>query len=233
MAATPDPAPTRSPADPQDALGRLGGSWTWALGLALVTLAAGVLVLVWPGETLQVLAVIVGLQLLVTGVFRFVSAFSGDRARGDSRATVLIIAVLAVLAGVLCLRNPLQTITALTLVVGTFWLVSGLLTVFVSIMERDLAHRATAFATGVLGMVAGIVVLAFPVQSAVALTRLLGLWLVLLGIAELTGAVALRSVSHRISARAAGAAAARQAAAGTGGRATTGGRAVGGDWDRR
>ncbi|MFD2122670.1 DUF308 domain-containing protein [Streptomyces cirratus] len=49
-----------------------------ALGvrLALVTLIPGILVLVWPDETLHILAVIIGLQLLVAGVFRFVTAFS-------------------------------------------------------------------------------------------------------------------------------------------------------------
>ncbi|MFE7774984.1 HdeD family acid-resistance protein [Streptomyces sp. NPDC057445] len=187
----------RGPREPQDVLADLGGSWGWALGLALVTLVPGIVVLVWPNGTLHVVAIIIGLQLLVTGIFRFVAAFSGAGAREGSRLSGVLIAVVAVLAGVLCLRNPLQTIAALSLIVGVFWLLSGLLTVFIAIADHDLRHRGPAFAVGALGVVAGIVVLAYPVNSAVALARLLGLWLVLLGIVELAGAFALRAATRQ------------------------------------
>jgi uncharacterized membrane protein HdeD (DUF308 family) len=49
----------------------------------------------------------------------------------------------------------------------------------------------------VLGIVAGIVVLALPAESARALTRLLGLWLVLLGLAEAVVALAWRAALRR------------------------------------
>ncbi|MEU1621368.1 DUF308 domain-containing protein [Streptomyces sp. NPDC005722] len=188
-------APTQGPADPEEVLGKLGGSWGWSLGFALATLAAGVIVLVWPDETLHVLAVVIGLYLLATGVFRFVTAFS--RPDGGSRVTAVVVAVVAVLAGVLCLRHPLQTAAVLSLVLGAYWLVSGLLVGFVAVTGRDMPHRGMAFAVAALGVVAGVVVLAFPVQSAVALARLIGLWLVLLGLAEVAAALALRSLAAR------------------------------------
>lgn len=109
----------------------------------------------------------------------------------------MIVAVVAVLAGVLCLRHPLQTTAVLSLVLGAYWLVSGLLVGFIAIVGRDMPHRGMAFAVAALGVVAGIVVLAFPVQSAVALARLVGLWLVLLGLAEAAAALALRSLAKR------------------------------------
>ncbi|MFE3323549.1 HdeD family acid-resistance protein [Streptomyces sp. NPDC059176] len=179
--------------DPQEVLGELGSSWWWALGLALATLIPGILVLVWPDETLKVLAIIIGLQLLLTGLFRFVTAFSKSRGREGNRLFAVLIGLVAVLAGVLVLRHPMQTIAALSLIVGAFWLLSGILTAFIAAADRELRHRGLAFATGALGVIAGIVVLAYPVNSAVALARLLGLWLVLLGIVELAGAFALRS----------------------------------------
>src|SRR5690348_10256799 len=77
------------------ALEELGRSWTWILASAIATLVPGVLVLVWPDETLHVLAVLIGLYLLVGGVFRFVTAFS-RREHGD-RLPALLVAVLFVL----------------------------------------------------------------------------------------------------------------------------------------
>ncbi|MFD8773694.1 MULTISPECIES: HdeD family acid-resistance protein [unclassified Streptomyces] len=179
--------------DPAEALARLGRSWTWILGSAVVTLVPGILILVWPAETLHVLAVLIGLYLLVMGVFRFVAVF----AREEERLTGLLLAVLFLLAGVLCLRNPLQTITALSLIVGIVWLASGVLTLYTAIATKDLPHRGVLMGVAVLGIVAGIVVLALPAESAQALTRLLGLWLVLLGLAEAAVAFAWRSALRK------------------------------------
>ncbi|MFE5541140.1 HdeD family acid-resistance protein [Streptomyces sp. NPDC056492] len=187
-----DAAPKHTQSDPEDVLKQVGGSWHWALGFALATLIPGILILVWPDETLHILAVIIGLQLLVAGVFRFVTAFSHGN-DGGSRLAGVLVAVLALLAGVLVLRHPMQTIGALSLILGVFWLVSGVLTAYTAIADHGLVHRGLLFGLGALATVAGIVVLCFPVDSAVALTRLLGLWLVLLGVFEVVMAFALRS----------------------------------------
>lgn len=187
-------APPRE-GDPADALGRLGRSWTWILGSAVATFVPGLLVLVWPDETLHVLAVLVGLYLLVLGAFRFVAVFGGEGP--GERLPGLVVAVLFVLAGVLCLRNPLQTVTALSLIVGIVWLASGILTLYAALAAEDLPHRGVVLAGAVLAVVAGIVVLALPAESARALTRLLGLWLVLLGLVETAVALAWRSALRR------------------------------------
>ncbi|MEU0657475.1 HdeD family acid-resistance protein [Streptomyces lavendulocolor] len=195
-----DPGDPGGPAGPSGdtagvyALARLGGSWPWLLGSAVATLVPGVLVLVWPEATLHVLAVLIGLYLLVNGAFRFVAAFSR---KGHDRLPGLLLAVLYVLAGVLCLRNPLQTIAALSLVVGAVWLVSGILTLYAALTTENLPHRGVVLGVAVLGIVAGVVVLAVPTESARALTRLLGLWLVLLGLAEAVAALAWRSALTR------------------------------------
>ncbi|MFF9029158.1 HdeD family acid-resistance protein [Streptomyces iakyrus] len=190
-----DSGPAGSPygtaGDPAELLAALGRSWTWILASAVATLVPGVLLLVWPEATLHVAAVLMGLYLLAAGAFRFVETFA--RQEQGHRLPSLLLAVLYVLAGVLCLRNPLQTITALSLIVGLVWLVSGILTLYTALAARDLPHRGFVIGAAVLGIVAGIVVLALPAESARALTRLLGLWLVLLGLAEAGLAFAWRA----------------------------------------
>jgi uncharacterized membrane protein HdeD (DUF308 family) len=98
---------------------------------------------------------------------------------------------------VLCLRNPLQTIAALSLIVGMVWLVSGLLTLYTALMTDELPHRGVVLGLAVIAVVAGIVVLALPAESTRALTRLLGLWLVLLGLGEAVIALGRRAALRR------------------------------------
>ncbi|MFI2630975.1 HdeD family acid-resistance protein [Streptomyces collinus] len=190
-ASGPPGTPYGTAGDPAQVLAALGRSWTWILASAVATLVPGVLILVWPEATLHVVAVLMGLYLLAAGAFRFVATFA--RQEQGHRLPSLLLAVLYVLAGVLCLRNPLQTITALSLIVGLVWLVSGMLTLYTALAARDLPHRGFLLGAAVLGIVAGIVVLALPAESARALTRLLGLWLVLLGLAEAGLAFAWRA----------------------------------------
>ncbi|KOG31399.1 HdeD family acid-resistance protein [Streptomyces resistomycificus] len=202
--AGPDNSPETgyAPADPAEVLAKLGRSWTWILGSAVATLVPGILVLVWPEGTLHVVAVLVGLYLLVTGAFRFVAAFA--RADLGERLPGLLLAVLYVLAGVLCLRNPFQTIAVLSLIVGVVWLVSGILTLYTALAAKDLPHRTFVLGAALIGIVAGIVVLALPAESARVLTRLLGLWLVVLGLVEVALAFAWRSALGRAGQRSPG-----------------------------
>ncbi|MFI8824822.1 HdeD family acid-resistance protein [Streptomyces sp. NPDC053431] len=184
-----------APPDPAEQLARLGRSWTWVLAAGIATLVPGIMALVWPDVTLHVLAVLLGLYLLVLGGFRFVAVFGREEA--GERVVGLLVALLFVLGGVLCLRNPLQTIAALSLIVGGVWLVSGILGFYTAVAGKGMPHRGVAMVVAVLGITAGIVVLALPTESAQVLTRLLGLWLVLLGVAEVVAALAWRSALRR------------------------------------
>lgn len=53
---------------------RLGRAWGWFALFGVVAVAAGIIALVWPGPTLLVLAVVFGVQLVVSGIFRLVAA---------------------------------------------------------------------------------------------------------------------------------------------------------------
>jgi hypothetical protein len=69
-----------------DAVARMGRHWGWSLAFGILTLAAGVAALVWPGVTILALAVLLGPQLVVAGVSRFVTAPAG--APGTRRGIV-------------------------------------------------------------------------------------------------------------------------------------------------
>ena len=74
-----------------------------------------------PGQTVLVLAWLVGLQLMVSGVFRLVASFSAS----ESRALLAVAGVLAIVVGILVLRHPLQTVAVLALLLGLYWAISG------------------------------------------------------------------------------------------------------------
>src|ERR1700757_1582819 len=92
---------------------QLGRHWGWVFGYGVLTLAAGVAVLVWPGETLLVIAVLFGIQLIVSGIFRFVAALAVDELAGGTRVLLALLAVLSVIVGLWAVRHVDLTLLVL------------------------------------------------------------------------------------------------------------------------
>lgn len=64
---------------PAEAIGRIGKHWGWMLAFGILTIAAGICALVWPGITLLAAAIVFGVQLIVAGIYRLVAAFAPRR----------------------------------------------------------------------------------------------------------------------------------------------------------
>jgi uncharacterized membrane protein HdeD (DUF308 family) len=154
------------------------------IAFGVVTTIAGVLILAWPGSTLVVVAVLLGLQLIVGGVFRAVTAFTFEAESVAARILFLLLGVLLVILGVLCLRSPLQTIAVLALLFGLSCIVSGALELF----HGFTGGGGWAIASGLVSILAGIVVLSYPVSSVATMIWLFGIALLVIGLTAVIGA---------------------------------------------
>lgn len=176
-------------------IARLGGSWIWHLLYGLVSIGTGVVAVAWPGPTLIVLAVVVGVQLVTTGLFRLVGSVTLEEA-GTARALTGILGVVGLLLGLYALRHVLITIVALGLLLGIYWIVDGFTAVFAAIDHPGLPGRGWNIFIGVLSAIAGLMLLAWPALSLVTLSLLAGLWLIMLGAMQLGLARRLRAIQR-------------------------------------
>lgn len=192
----PGDATISEPMGPPSALARIGRHWGWVLVFGILTVAAGIAVLVWPRETLLVVAVIFGIQLIVTGVFRFVGAFATSDLTGGTRVLYALLGVLSVIVGLWAVRHVLLTLIALALFLGIFWVVNGMVEIFTAASHRMMPNRGWTVGMGILSIIAGIIVLAFPGLSLIGLAVILGIWLLVFGVMEIVAAFRIRSVGH-------------------------------------
>jgi uncharacterized membrane protein HdeD (DUF308 family) len=115
--------------------------WDWLpmLILGLLGIAAAVGTALWPGITALALTVMVGLFLVAVGVSELVIAVGLRRAiRGE--LFMVIAAVLALLTGLSILIWPQQGVLVLTVVLGSYALVTGLLVIVAAFRVRALAR---------------------------------------------------------------------------------------------
>lgn len=174
----------------------VGRHWGWTLAYGIVTLAAGIAALAWPGVTLLAIAVVFGVQLIVAGIFRFVAAFAIEDRTGGTRVLMALLGVFSLIIGLYAVRHVLLTIVALALLLGIFWVVNGAMELFTSLSHRELPNRGWVAFTGALSLIAGIILLIYPAISVAALAIVVGLWLLVFGFMEISLALRMRSLIY-------------------------------------
>jgi len=175
------------------ALGRLGGHWGWLLGFGVMTAAAGLAALVWPGITLLETAILFGVQLIVAGIYRLVAAFASTDVTAATRVLLALLGILSLVVGLYAIRHVLLTIVALGLLLGIFWVANGVIELFTGISHRNMPGREWRLVMGTLSILAGVVLLAIPAISLVTLVVLVSIWLIVFGVMEISVALRIRS----------------------------------------
>jgi uncharacterized membrane protein HdeD (DUF308 family) len=191
--------------EPTDLIDQVGRHWGWVLAYGILTLLAGVAVLAWPSETLLVIAVLFGVQLIISGIFRFVGALASDDLTGGTRVMLALLGVLSIIIGLWAVRHAVLTLVALIVFLGIFWVINGLIEIFTALSHRDMPDRGWSVLMGVLSAIAGIIVLAYPGLTLVGLAVILGIWLLVFGIMEIVAAFRLRRLVDTGAARTVGA----------------------------
>jgi uncharacterized membrane protein HdeD (DUF308 family) len=164
--------------------------WWTLLLLGAVSLLFGIAVLVWPGATLKVLAVLVGIWLLLAGTLRIVGAFLPGRGVGRQVLSG-IVGVILFIGGVVCLRNLVNALAVLAVIVSLSWLFSGLSATLMAFQATG-AIRAGLLIVGILSILVGLVFLFVPGLSLAAVVLLIGISAIVIGAGELVLAFQIR-----------------------------------------
>ncbi|HME74660.1 MAG TPA: HdeD family acid-resistance protein [Mycobacterium sp.] len=178
--------------------------WQSMLLTGILTVVLGGLILGWPGISILTAATLLGIYLLVSGIAEVVFAFS-LHVSVPYRVLLFITGALSVALGILSLRHfgDSYAVLLLALWVGIGFLFQGVAMTATAISYRDLPGRGWGIFFGVVSILAGLVVLAWPFDSIEMLAYVTGAWLVVIGIFETVAALSARhdvnTVEKRVS----------------------------------
>jgi uncharacterized membrane protein HdeD (DUF308 family) len=175
--------------DDEPSAGVLGASWQAALFLGVVTLILGLIVTFHPTTSLNVIAVLLGILSIVSGLFNLIRVFDP---RERHRIWLGIAGLLFIVIGVILIRHLHLTRSIIGLVIGLTWIVQGLVALIGGISGGVREGRAWWIIFGVVSLIAGIVVVSAPASSLDVLAVLLGIWFIIMGIFEIIGGFLLR-----------------------------------------
>jgi len=163
--------------------------WVFVL-FGVATLGVGVFFVVSPHETLSTFTVIAGIFLLVDGVLALLASIFN---KGEGRGLLALIGVLSVLAGLVLIKKPFDTLVVFTLIVGLWFVVAGIVRFVVALTSPE--GRGGNIVTAILDLIAGIVILSWPDLGLATIAVIIGIALILRGLFFIVSGWQLRKLT--------------------------------------
>jgi uncharacterized membrane protein HdeD (DUF308 family) len=185
-------------------LDRMSRDW-WIIALqGVAAIVFGVLALLWPGITLLALVFLFAAYALIDGLLALISGIRRGRDAGRPDWWRVARGVVGIAVGVIAFAMPGITAYALLIVIAAWAIVSGAIEVVAAYQLRDMIRGEWLLALdGVVAIIFGIVLIAFPSAGALAVVWLIGAFAIVSGVILLALALRLRDRARRAGASAA------------------------------
>lgn len=173
--------------------------WQSAIGFGLLAVVLGGVILAWPEPSVVAAAVLFGVYLVVSGVTLVFLAFSLPIS-GGSRFLNLISGIASVAVGILAFRHFGEgfAILLLAIWVAAGFIMRGMFATISAISVPQFPGRGWAIFFGIISVIAGFVMLAYPFDSIATLALVVGVWLIILGSMEVVSGFSMRSGEKKV-----------------------------------
>jgi uncharacterized membrane protein HdeD (DUF308 family) len=171
----------------------------WAVALrGAAAVIFGLVALIWPGITLLVLVLLFGAYAIVDGLFALGTAVFGGSSAAGRRVWLVVEGVVGILAGIVTFLWPDITTLVLLFMIAAWAILTGVLEIVAAIrLRREMKGEWLLALGGVLSVVFGILLVAWPATGALAVVFLIGIYAIVFGVALLALALRLRQLRHR------------------------------------
>ena len=161
----------------------------WALGInGVLSIAFGVVVILWPGISLYALTILFGAWLLASGIVGIASVISGTT--GQERGWIVFKSLLDIAVGVIVFVWPGISALALLYVIAVYAIVLGIITIGGAFwLPFSGGDTALLVLSGLVSIVFGIVMFAMPGDGALVLLALIAAFALVTGFWELAVAI--------------------------------------------
>ncbi|MFD0595962.1 HdeD family acid-resistance protein [Catellatospora coxensis] len=152
----------------------------------LISIAAGLALTFWPEKTIVLIAALIGVWLVVVGIFRVAEGLTAKGVSGGHRALIAVMGVLYIIVGIICLRHLADSIKVLAVVLGLVWIVGGVAEVVTGFARtHGTWPKIGTVLLGLLSIAAGLILFFWPGITLTVLVWITGFWLIALGIIQL------------------------------------------------
>ncbi|HTV00926.1 MAG TPA: DUF308 domain-containing protein [Luteitalea sp.] len=157
----------------------------------ILAVVVGIVAIAWPSVTILALVILFAVYAFMDAGIEAARAFSS--ANAGPVFGHLLLGLLDVAAGVLAIAWPGITALALTIVVGVWAFIGGIIALSAAFMSGETAGtRAMLIVDGLVMIAFGVVLFAAPNVGAVTLALLFGLFSLIFGVTQIVTGAQLR-----------------------------------------
>src|SRR5215475_3247509 len=179
---------------------RQASTWSLVWGVSLIVL--GALALAAPLFAAVAVNAVISWLIVVAGVVHVVIAFHSHRA--GSVIWRLLVGLAYICFGAYLIAHPLIAVASLTLVLGTLFLVEGILNIALYFQVRAMARSNWFLFDGIITLLLGLMIyVQWPSSSAWAIGTLVGISLIMSGVTRVMLSLAVRKTTDVVFPRAA------------------------------
>ena len=175
---------------PDPLAGARSSGWI-LIAAGAIAIVAGLLAILYPEITLLALAIFAGINLMVVGLMSVIEAFD-DEIDSGARALAAVLGILGMIAGLVVLRRPGESLLAILLVLGIWLIISGAIAFFRSF--QSVGGRALLMLVALAEIVLGVLILALPDLSLRTVAVLAGIGFLLRGMLAIYTGIQLRKL---------------------------------------
>ncbi len=153
---------------------------------ALMCVVAGLVLLIWPGTTTQIVCMLLGSVLLIYGLIQIVIYFLNKERTIISQGMLLLGIILTVI-GLWILFSPEMIIMAVPVIVGILIIIHGVHNIVQALeLHRDnYGNWWIALAFGILTVIFGGVLVRNPFGAVEMVVRMIGIFLIYDGVSDM------------------------------------------------
>lgn len=150
--------------------------WGLTLFRGVLLVVFGFMAVIWPGITFYVLSLLFAIYVLVAGAFNLAGGVA-SLSKGGAWFLRSVLGLFELGIGVYLLRSDIVVkLATFTIFVGLVFLVQGLVELVEAIANKDIGHRMLLGFTGIIGIIAGVILVRYPIHSGLAFTWVIGIY---------------------------------------------------------
>lgn len=173
----------------------------WALLIrGILAVLFGIIATTWPGLTLAMLIIFFGAFALIHGLMTVFGSIMGRR-QAEDWWIVLLEGIIGVVIGIMTFAWPALTGLVLAYFIAAWALITGLLKVYGALkLRKEIEGEWLLIVAGVISVIFGILVFVRPLAGALAITWVIGIYAILLGLIAIILSFRVRGWQKKIEA---------------------------------
>ncbi|MCM1039361.1 MAG: DUF308 domain-containing protein [Ruminococcus sp.] len=165
---------------------------------SLIMIILGIILMVWPGETMDIACMVIGCGLIIAGVIGLAVLFIRRKKNGEeniSKDSVIttLKSVIIIIVGIVLIAKMKTVVSILPFIMGILIIVNSAVNIMQTILNKDQNSKwIVSLIASLVTAIIGILMIANPFGAAVSQIFIMGLGLTVGGISNLINGLIIR-----------------------------------------